>query len=92
VLYYFFQKYKKSVYIFEVLNGLKAASLGLIVSASATILLLTFTGTTKISMTVNIDWVSVLVFSCSFLILRKCKVNPIFLMIITGIIGSIVYC
>lgn len=91
ILYHYFQKYKKSVYIFEVLNGLKAASLGLIVSASATILLLTFTGTTKINLSANIDWIGVLIFSGSFLVLRKCKVNPIFLMIITGIIGGIVY-
>lgn len=91
ILNHYFQKYKKSVYIFEVLNGLKAASLGLIVSASATILLLTFTGTTKINLAANIDWIGVLIFSGSFLVLRKCKVNPIFLMIITGIIGGIVY-
>lgn len=38
----FFQKHKESVYIFETLNGLKAASLGLIVSAAATIILLSF--------------------------------------------------
>ena len=41
-LYRFFQKHKESVYIFETLNGLKAASLGLIVSAAATIILLSF--------------------------------------------------
>lgn len=91
ILNHYFRKYKKSVYIFEVLNGLRAASLGLIVSASATILLLTFTGTTKINLSANIDWIGVLIFSGSFLVLRKCKVNPILLIIITGIIGGIVY-
>lgn len=66
LLYCFFQKYKKSMYVFEVLNGLKAASLGLIVSASTTILLLTFTGTEKINMVTEIDWIAVLLFLCSF--------------------------
>ena len=32
-LYKFFQIYQKSEYVFEVLNGLKSASLGLIISA-----------------------------------------------------------
>ena len=40
VLYKFFQTHQKSVYVLEVLNGLKSASLGLIISASSTIILL----------------------------------------------------
>lgn len=45
VLYAFFRRYRRSVYVFEVLGGLKAASLGLIMSAAGTILLLAFFGT-----------------------------------------------
>lgn len=48
-LYRLFQRYHKSEYIMEILNGLKAASLGLIISAALTILLLSFTGTSVIS-------------------------------------------
>lgn len=40
VLYKFFQTHQSSVYVLEVLNGLKSASLGLIISAAFTILLL----------------------------------------------------
>ena len=42
LLYRFFKKHRESDYIFQVLNGLKASSLGLIVSAAVTILLLAF--------------------------------------------------
>ncbi|MGG7178458.1 chromate transporter [Clostridium paraputrificum] len=91
ILYKFFQKHKESTYVFEVLNGLKSASLGLIISASATILLLTFTGASEISMDVNIEWVAVIVFVGSLLVLRKYKINPIVLMIVTGVIGGIFY-
>lgn len=91
LLYRFFQKYKKSEYVFEVLNGLKAASLGLIVSAATTILLVTFTGSSTLNMKTNLDWIAVFVFICSYIILRKFKTNPIILMVITGILGIIAY-
>lgn len=91
LLYRFFQKHKHSVYVFEVLKGLKAASLGLIISAAATILLNTFTGSSDLSALSNIDWISVAVFIVSFVILRKFKLNPIFIMLITGVLGIIIY-
>lgn len=90
VLYYVFQKHKGSTYVLEVLNGLKAASLGLIISAAATILLLTLAGTTTMSEVTSIDWIPMIVFFCALIALRKWKVNPILLMAITGIIGAFV--
>lgn len=90
-LYRFFQKYQKSKYVFEVLNGLKAASLGLIVSSAVTILLLTFTGTSDIINITDIDWIAMIVFLCALVVLRKWKVNPIILMVVTGIIGGMIY-
>ena len=91
VLFSFFQKYKQSIYVFEVLNGLKSASLGLIISAAATLLLLTFLGTTSFEMDSDIDWIAIVVFSVSLFALRKYKLNPILLMICTGLLGLIIY-
>lgn len=93
ILYRFFQKHKGSTYVFEVLNGLKAASLGLIVSAAATILLLTFCNASSLQTAsiTNMDWFAVLVFAVSVFILRRWKLNPILLMIATGILGYFVY-
>lgn len=42
LLYAFFQRHSASLYAAEVLRGLKAASVGLIMGAAATILMLTF--------------------------------------------------
>lgn len=90
LLYRIFQRFNNSVYVFEALNGLKAASVGLIMSAAATILLLTFLGTSTISRSAQVDWVAVVVFSGSLFALRKWKMNPILLMVLTGILGGII--
>ena len=91
VLYRFFQKHKKSIYVFEVLNGLKASSLGLIVSAAATILLLTFFGVSSVTAISTVDLTAVVFFVFSLIILRKWKLNPIYLMVITGVLGFFCY-
>lgn len=90
LLYWFFKRFNQSVYVLETLNGLKSASLGLIISAAATILLLTFIGTSVISVSANLDWFAVSVFTGSLFVLRKWKMNPILLMVLTGIMGGII--
>ena len=90
-LYRLFQRYHKSEYIMEILNGLKAASLGLIISAALTILLLSFTGTSVISEIKTADWTAAVIFLCSFFVLRKWKANPVAVMIGTGIVGGVIY-
>lgn len=86
-LFRFFKKHANSRYVFETLNGLKAASLGLIISAAATILLLTFCGTSEFSEVTGFDWMAAVVFILAFFALRKWKVGPVMLMVATGIIG-----
>ncbi len=90
-LYRFFKKHQKSKYVFEVLNGLKASSLGLIISAAVVILLLAFTGSGQLSGDMTFDWIAVLVFGAAFIALRKLKVNPMLVIAITGVIGSFIY-
>lgn len=91
LLYRFFQRFNKSIYVFEALNGLRSASLGLIISAAATILLMTFLGTSAISVASKVNWIAVGVFTGSLFVLRKWKMNPILLMVLTGILGGIIY-
>lgn len=91
LLYRFFKRHSSSQYILEILNGLKAGSLGLIMSAALTIMLMAFTGTERGSKTLPFDWIAVVVFLCSLVILRKWKVNPVVLMVLTGVIGLFVY-
>ena len=86
-LYRFFQRRLHSAYVLEVLNGLKAASLGLIVSATASILLLAFTGAPELSSAGALDWTAVLLFSAGLPALRKWKLNPMLLIALTGAAG-----
>lgn len=93
-LYGFFQKHQSSTYIFELLNGLKAASLGLIISAAATILLLALFGTSSVkldSMLAQLDWVALVLLSSILFLVRKWKVSPIVIILVSGIAGGILY-
>lgn len=91
LLYRFFQKNRNSGYVMETLNGLRAASTGLILSACATILLLTLCGVSTLGAIAYFDWPACLLFLISLVILRKWKANPILLMLGTGFVGFIVY-
>ena len=91
LLYRFFQRHSGSAYVLEVLRGLKASSLGLILSAAAAILLLAFTGTDTLSGVEAVDWISVAVFAGSLFALRKWKANPILLLVITGAAGLVLF-
>lgn len=86
-LFRFFQKRKQSVYILEILNALKSASLGLIFSAAMTILLLTFFGSSVISEIAKIDYFAVVLFLISIFLLRKWHVNPILMLLITAVLS-----
>lgn len=94
-LYRFFQKHKGSAYVFEVMKGLKSASIGLIMSAAGVILMITFFGSAGIADKSNsfqaLDRTAVCIFLVSFLLLRKWKLNPMLIMLLTGISGAILY-
>lgn len=91
-LYRFFQTHQKSVYVLEVLNGLKSASLGLIVSAAAAIILLALYGSGKSEINfLSLNWIALLIFLTMLFILRKWKPNPIVIMFISGIAGLTFY-
>ncbi len=93
-LYRFFQKHQNSTYIFEILNGLKPASLGLIISAAATIILLALFETSTLnlpSLFKNLNWMALFIFSSTLLVVRKWKIHPIIVIIISGIVGAVAY-
>lgn len=73
-LFRFFRKHQDSSYIFELLKGLKSASLGLIISAAATIFLLALFGSQTIrpeDMLHNLNLPAALLFLAGFFILRR---------------------
>lgn len=90
-LYRFFTGHRESAYVLGILNGLKSASLGLIISAACTILLLAFFGTDTPVKGSVINMTAVFLFAVSLLALRKWKPNPVLILLFSGIIGLICY-
>lgn len=90
LLYRFFCRFGDNKTVSRVLDGLKAAATGLIASSAVVILLLTFYGTSDLSAVlqhVQPDWLAVLVAAGAFLLLRRRKMNPIAVMVLSGIAG-----
>lgn len=91
-LYHFFQAHQKSAYVLEVLNGLKSASLGLIISAAFTIILLALYGSNKPELDfLSLNKTALLLFLTMLFVLRKWKINPVVIMTISGIAGVVFY-
>lgn len=91
-LYKFFRKYKNIDSIANVLKGLTASSVGLIASAASTIILLAVVGTSSINVeNFHLDVVAVILFFVSLFALRKYKLNPVLVMVLSGIVGLIIY-
>ncbi len=91
-LYRFFQTHRQSAYVLEVLNGLKSASLGLIISAAFTIILLALYGSRDPGADLTaVNMTALLIFGVMLFVLRRWKINPIIIMVISGIAGLIFY-
>lgn len=91
LLYCFFTRHKGSAYIYETLRGLKASSLGLIISAAVTILLSAFTMENGRGGNMSVDFIAAGIFVCALMAVRKWKLNPILMLVLAGIIGGVAY-
>lgn len=90
--YHFFQSHRQSDYVTEVLNGLKSASLGLIISAAFTIIRLALYGSGKPGPDfLSLNWTALVLFLTMLFILRKWKLNPVLVMLISGMAGFLCY-
>ena len=93
-LYRFFQKKQNSIYIFEILKGLKAASLGLIVSAAATMIINALWGVESLNpdlLSAAFNIKAAALFIISLMVLRKWKLNPILIIAVGGLAGILMY-
>lgn len=92
LLYNFFKKYKNIDSIANVLKGLRSSSLGLIASAASTIILIAFLGSSSFdSRNINLNPIAIATFLLSLFLLRRYRLNPILVMLITGGIGLVFY-
>ena len=94
-LAYFYFKYRNVSVVQGVLAGLRPAVVALIASAGLTILMLAVFGGPSTGVFVfplkKIDWIAVVLFVAAFVLLRKTKLNPLFIMGGAGIIGMAAY-
>ncbi|HJC25821.1 MAG TPA: chromate transporter [Candidatus Eisenbergiella merdavium] len=85
-------KYGNLAYIQGTLSGLRPAIVALIASAGLSILCMAVWNQEGISLhPADADPVAVLLFLLAFLILRRGKTNPIFIMLGCGVVGGILY-
>lgn len=92
LLYNFFRKNQDIESISSVLQGLHSSSVGLIASAATTILMIAFFGSQTFDYkTASLNIAAILIFIGSLFCLRKYKLNPILIIIITGFVGLIIY-
>lgn len=96
LLYRLFDRFRSSDYAAQIIKGLKAASLGLILSAAATILVMAFSADTgsgagsPIAIS-GVDICAVFLFAAAFWGNRKLRLNPMLVMVLAGIAGYLLY-
>ncbi len=91
-MYVFFQTHEKSDYVQEVLNGLKSASTGLIISAALTMILLALYGNSHPEWNIrSLNWTALLLFSVMLFLLRRRKISPVVILLASGIAGLALY-
>lgn len=90
--YKFFCCHRNSAIIMAVLQGLKSVATGLIGAAGAGILLLALTGHNQLTTEIkNFDFIALLIALLSIILLRKYKLNPVWIMILSAGIGIAIY-
>lgn len=94
-LSYFYFKYKNLSSIQGVLKGLRPAVVSLIASAGLSILMLAVFKTEDVNiwnMSLNdLNYISIVLVAIGVYVLRKFKLDPIKVMIATGVIGIFIY-
>lgn len=92
LLAWIYFKFKELTVVQGVLSGLRPTIVALIASAGLTIFMLAVWGEGGFSINAqSINFVSVLLFATALFILRKWKLNPVYVMLGTGIIGGAIY-
>ncbi|MGI5893916.1 MAG: chromate transporter [Candidatus Merdivicinus sp.] len=92
---YFYFKYRNVSVVQGILGGLRPAVVALIASAGLSILMLAVFGGKSQGIfdfpMESLDWIAIVLFIAAFILLRKTKLNPLYIMAGTGIIGMAAY-
>lgn len=91
-LAHIYYKYREITMVQGVLQGLRPAVVAMIASAGISILFLSFFKDSKIPTAVgDVNFISVFIFGLSIFVLRKWRINPIYVMAGAGVLGLFLY-
>lgn len=91
-LAYFYYRFRNFTMVQGVLSGLRPAVVAMIASAGISLIILSFYGQQTLPADLsNINYIPVLIFGAGLVILRKWKVNPMYVMIGAGVVGVLMY-
>lgn len=91
-LAYIYYRFRELSLVQGVLLGLRPAVVAMIASAGVSLIILSFYGQRTLPDDIGgVDYIAVLIFGSALIILRKWKVNPIYVMVGTGVAGLLLY-
>ena len=91
-LAYLYNRYKGLSMVQGILSGLRPAVVAMITSAGISLLILSLYGAQELPADLSgVDWISMGIFTVAILILRRWKVNPIWIMAGAGAAGVLLY-
>lgn len=91
-LAYIYYRFRGLSMVQGILAGLRPAVVAMIASAGISLLILSFYGERSLPADLTgVNYISVAIFTVGFVILRKWKVNPIYVMMGAGVAGVILY-
>ncbi len=91
-LAYVYYKYRGLKLVQGVLGGLRPAVVAMIASAGLSLIVLSFYGQRTLPEDLgDFSWISVVIFAAGLFVLRKWKVNPVYVMAGAGVLGVLLY-
>jgi len=91
-LAYFYFKYQGIQMVQGVIQGLRPAVVALIASAGLTIFLTAMFGEGSFPVDIaNLNWISVILFLIGIALLRKTRLGPIQVILLSGVAGIVIY-
>lgn len=91
-LAYIYYRFRRLTMVQGVLGGLRPAVVAMIASAGLSLMILSFFGQRSLPENLNgANCISVSIFAAGFFLLRKWKVNPIYVMAGAGVLGVLLY-
>jgi len=86
-----YYKYRSLSAMQHILSGIRPGVVGMIASAGLGIILLAFFGETKVVSLANTNFYAMIMFALGLLGLRKLKLGPIPVMLISGLVGVVLF-